>query len=68
MSARRVSRGLAELQYPSRVTVGMFTVCVSDGVWPSRAISTSGLSETGMFFVRDPTDSELTVRQLYTFL
>ena len=66
MSARRVSRGLAELQYPSRVTVGM--LCVSDGVWPSRAISTSGLSETGMFFVRDPTDSELTVRQLYTFL
>ena len=60
--------GLAELQYPSRVSSGMFTDCFSDGVWPSRAISTSGLSETGMFFVRDPTDSELTVRQLYTFL
>lgn len=44
------------------------TVCISDGVWLSRAISISGLSETGMFFVRDPTDSELTVRQFYTFL
>ena len=59
---------LAGLQYPSRVTIGMFTLCLSDGVWLSHAISTSGLSETGMFFVRDPTDSELTVRQLYTFL
>ena len=57
-------RHVAESELEWHVTV----FCVSDGVWRSLAISTSGLSETGMFFAKDPTDSELTVRQLYTFL
>ena len=44
----------------------MTRVCVVGGAWPRPAISTSGLSEMETCFVRDLTDSELTVR--YSFI
>ena len=54
--------GVSRSDCVSRSESDSHLTVISDGVWPSPAISTSGLSETEMFFVRDQTGSEWKVR------